>query len=107
MNRRSATHDAHCRELGDLIGDSHQRRNRTERIAGEGCVEAGNQDALAQVDQLAGELPDQLVQKLGLVDADDLDLRERLVECLAQMGDVGNGNRLVRLRAGEAMEVRW
>ena len=41
---RAADH-ADSGELGDLVGDGHERRYRSKRIAGEGSVEAGDEDA--------------------------------------------------------------
>ena len=48
--------------------------NRTEGLVGEGGVEAGEDDALAEVDELEGERDEAVVEELNLVDTDDFDL---------------------------------
>src|SRR6202041_3418345 len=68
---RAADH-ADGRELGDLVGDGHEGRDGAEGLGVEGGVEAGEEDALAEVNELDGEGDDALVEELGLVDADDI-----------------------------------
>ena len=42
-------------ELGDLVGEGHEVGDGAEGLGGEGGVEAGHEDAFAEVDQLDAE----------------------------------------------------
>src|SRR5260370_10981642 len=59
-------------ELGDLVGQSHEARDGTEGLVGEGGVEAGENDSLAEVNQLEGERNDGSVEELDFVQANDV-----------------------------------
>ena len=63
-------------ELGDLVGEGHEVGDGAEGLVGEGGVEAGEDDALAEVDEFEGERDDVGVEELDLVEADDVDLVE-------------------------------
>ena len=78
VDSRRAANDAHRRQLRDVVGNRHQRRNRTKRLPGEGGVEPGDQDALAHVDQLAGQMHDRCIEELAFVDADDFNVLKLL-----------------------------
>jgi hypothetical protein len=60
-------------ELGDLVGKSHEVGDWAEGLVGEGSVEAGEDDALAEVDEFHGEVGDAGVEELDFVEADDVD----------------------------------
>ena len=97
MDGGGAADGADGGELGDLVGDGHEGGDGGEGVAGEGGVEAGEEDALAEVDELGGELDDGGVEELGLVDADDVDVGELRVEGAAELGGVGDGEGVVGL----------
>ncbi len=97
-SRRAADH-ADGGELGDLVGQGHEVGDRAEGLIGEGGVQAGHQDALAERDELQGEWDDGIVEELDLVDADDLDCGELRVEVLAQALGSGDGDGVVGLGA--------
>ena len=61
-------------ELGDLVGEGHEVGHGAEGLVGEGCVEAGEDDALAEVYELEGEWNDIHVEELDLVEAYDVNL---------------------------------
>jgi hypothetical protein len=60
-------------ELGDFVGEGHEDRDWAEGFVGEGGVEAGQDDALAEVDEFHGEMADAGVEELNFVKADDVD----------------------------------
>jgi hypothetical protein len=60
-------------ELGDLVGEGHEVGDGAEGLVGEGGVEAGEDDALAEVNELHGEVGDVVVEELDFVEADDVD----------------------------------
>ena len=68
-----AAYHADGGELGDFIGECHEDGNGAEGLVGEGGVEAGEDDALAKVDEFHGEVGDAGVEELGFVEADDVD----------------------------------
>jgi hypothetical protein len=70
----SAADHADGGEFSDFIGQGHENRDRAEGLVGEGGVEAGEDDAFAEVDQLHGEVGDSGVEELDFVEADDVDL---------------------------------
>jgi len=74
VDRGLAAGHADGGELGDLIGESHEVRDGTKGLVGKGSVEAGEQNALAEVDEFEGERNDVVVEELDLVYADDIDL---------------------------------
>jgi hypothetical protein len=84
-------------ELGDLVGKSHERGDGAEGLVGEGGVEAGEKDALAEGDELECERDDGGVEELGFVDADDFDFVELRVEDGAELFDGGDGDGVVGL----------
>jgi hypothetical protein len=61
-------------EFGDLVGEGHEDRDWAEGLVGEGGVEAGEDDALAEVNEFHGEVGDAGVEELDFVEADDVDL---------------------------------
>ena len=60
-------------ELGDFVGEGHEDGDGAEGLVGEGGVEAGEDDAFAEVDEFHGEVGDCGVEELDLVEADDVD----------------------------------
>ena len=70
--RGRAAEDADRARLDDLLGESHEGGHRLERPAEVVLVEAGDDDALAEVGQACRDLDDSGVEELGLVDPDDL-----------------------------------
>ena len=60
-------------EFGDLVGEGHEVGDWAEGLVGEGGVEAGEDDALAEVDEFHGEMGDAVVEELDFVEADDVD----------------------------------
>ena len=63
-------------EFCDLVCEGHQIGNGAEGLVGKGRVEAGEDDALTEVDELEGEGDDVLIEELGLVEADDVDFMD-------------------------------
>ena len=68
----SADH-ADGRELGDFVGEGHEVGDGAEGLVGEGGVEAGEDDAFAEVHEFHGEMNDAVVEELDFVEADDVD----------------------------------
>ena len=60
-------------EFGDLIGEGHEVGDWAEGLVCEGGVEAGEDDALAEVDEFHGEMGDARIEELDFVEADDVD----------------------------------
>jgi hypothetical protein len=73
VNGEGAADHADGGEFGDLVGEGHEVRDWAEGLVGEGGVEAGEDDALAEVDEFHGEMGDAGVEELDLVEADDVD----------------------------------
>ena len=69
---RAADH-ADGGEFGDFVGESHEDGDGAEGLVGEGGVEAGEDDALAEVNEFHSEAGDAGVEELGFVEADDVD----------------------------------
>ena len=86
-------------ELGDLVGEGHEGGDGTEGFVGEGGVEAGHEDSLAEGYELEGEGDDVGVEELGLVDADDVDFVELRGEGGAEVFDGADGGGFVGLGA--------
>jgi hypothetical protein len=86
-------------ELGDLIGEGHEVGDGAEGFVGEGGVEAGKEDALAEGDELEGEWNDLRGEELGFVDADDVDDLELRRQRGAEVFDGGDGDGFVGLCA--------
>src|SRR5258706_8385736 len=61
-------------EFGDLVGEGHEVGDWAEGLVGEGGVEAGEDDALAEVNEFHGEMGEVVVEELDFVEADDVDL---------------------------------
>jgi len=61
-------------EFCDLVGDGHEGGDGAEGLGVEGGVEAGEEDAFAEVNEFDGEREDGVVEELSLVDADDVDV---------------------------------
>ncbi len=85
-------------ELGDLVGERHEVGDGAEGFVGEGGVEAGEEDAFAERDEVERDGDDLGGEELDLVDADDFDLVELRVELGAELFDGGDGHGLVGLR---------
>ena len=96
-------------ELGDFVGERHEVGDGAEGLVGEGGVEAGEEDALAEGDELERERDDVGSRELDLVDADDVDFVELRSKSSARSSStVAMTTALVGLRAEcEAMAVRW
>jgi hypothetical protein len=105
----SADH-ADGRELGDLVGESHKVGNGAEGLVGEGGVEAGENDALAEMDEFERERDDVAIEELHLVDANDVDVvdlfstEEVFAKTIACRSDDG-GVVCVRAMAGDGGAV--
>ena len=69
-----AADHADGREFGDLVGEGHEVGDGAEGLVGEGGVEAGEDDALAEMDEFHGEMGEVVVEELDFVEADDVDL---------------------------------
>jgi hypothetical protein len=82
-------------ELRDLVGERHEVGDRAEGLVGKGGIEAGEDDALADSDELEGEGDDFGREELDLVDADDFDGVELRMEDGAELFDGGDGDGLV------------
>jgi len=97
-------------ELGDFVGEGHEDGDGAEGLVGEGGVEAGEDDALAEVHELKGERNDVGVEELDLIDADDVGLvdtagaEELFAEAVAAGGD-GRGVVSQRRMAGDGAAV--
>ena len=85
-------------ELGDAVGEGHEVGNGAEGLVGEGGVEAGEQDAFAEGNEVEGDGDDVGGEELDFVDADDFDFIELGVEEGAELVDGGDGDGVVGLR---------
>jgi hypothetical protein len=56
-------------ELGDFVGEGHEDGDGAEGLVGEGGVQAGKDDSLAEVDEFHGEVGDVGVEELDFVEA--------------------------------------
>ena len=63
--------------LGHLVGDSTERRNRTEGNSLEIHIQPRHDDAYAAVGEFVADLHQSIVQKLSLVDTDHVDIRSQ------------------------------
>ena len=96
VDGRLAADHADGGELGDLVGESHEVGDGAEGLVGKGGVEASEDDALAEVNELEGEGDDVGVEELRFIEADDVDLvdfvcaEEVFAEAIAGGGD-GDG----------------
>ena len=63
-------------EFGDLVGEGHEVGDGSEGLVGEGGVEAGEDDAFAEVNEFHGEMGDAGVEELDFVEADDVDFED-------------------------------
>ena len=86
VNGRGAADHADGGELGNFVGEGHEDRDWAEGLVGEGSVEAGENDTLAEVNELHGEMGDAGVEELYLVDADDVYLVD-LCLCAGVVGE--------------------
>ena len=71
--RASALH-ADRMDLLDILGDCHESRHRTERLAHEVCVETGNDDSDASVGEGLYDINESLVKELCLINAYDFNI---------------------------------
>src|SRR5580692_3715502 len=71
VNGGSAADHADGGEFGDLVGEGHEVGDGAEGLVGEGGVEAGEDYALAEMDELQGEMGEVVVEELDFVEADD------------------------------------
>jgi hypothetical protein len=74
VNSGLATDHADGRELGDLVGESHQIGNGTEGFIREGGIKTCEENAFAKMDELEGKRSDLLIEELNFVNSDDVDL---------------------------------
>jgi len=65
-------------EFGDFVGEGHEVGDWAEGLVGEGGVEAGEDDALAEVNEFHGEVSDVVVEELDFVEADDVDFLDAI-----------------------------
>jgi hypothetical protein len=72
----SSANHANGEELGDFVGQGHKDGDGAEGLVGEGGIEAGEDDALAEVNEFHGEVGDAGVEKLDLVKANDVDVMD-------------------------------
>jgi len=86
-------------ELGDLVSQRHQRRNRAKWFIRKGRIEPSHKDALAKRHQLKRKGDDRGIKKLDLVDADDFYLGELRVEGGAKVFDRRNSSSFMGLGA--------
>src|SRR6202012_2034480 len=93
-----AADHADGRELGDGVGEGHEVGDGAEGLVGEGGVEAGEEDALAEGDGVEGKGDDFRGEELDFVDTDDFDVVELRVEDGAELFDGGDGHGFVGLR---------
>src|SRR5690348_16991428 len=73
--RRVAAYDADRVKFVDHLGDGEQLRHRTEWLAAEVTVGAGENHACAAIGERCREIDDRWVEELGLIDRDDLRFR--------------------------------
>src|SRR5579862_718113 len=86
-------------ELDDFVGDRKQLGNRREWLAGEGGVEAGEDDPFAEMHELQRERDKRRVKELRLVDSDDLDLIDLRKKSRLQRFNISDGDGVDGLRA--------
>jgi hypothetical protein len=60
-------------KFGDLVGEGHEVGDWAEGLVGEGGVEAGEDDALAEMNEFHREVGEVVVEELDFVEADDVD----------------------------------
>jgi hypothetical protein len=73
VDGRGAADHAYGGEFGDFVGEGHEVGDGAEGLVGEGGVEAGEDDALAEMNELHGEMREVVVEELDFVEADDVD----------------------------------
>jgi len=98
VDGRLAADHADGGELGDLVGEGHEVGDGAKGFVGEGGVEAGHEDALAEGDQFEGQRDDRGGEELDFVDTDDFDFGELREEALAEVFYVGDGGGFVGVR---------
>src|SRR6266853_1768906 len=70
VNRGVAAANTNRQQLGDLFGDGEKARHRFERAATVIGVQAGNDDAFAEIGELGANIHYLIAKKLRFVDAD-------------------------------------
>jgi len=74
VDGRGAADHADGGEFRDFVGEGHQVGDGAEGLVGEGSIQAGEDDALAKVNELHGEVGEVVIEELDFVEADDVDL---------------------------------
>ncbi len=83
-------HRAHCRELRDVLGKCHERRQWFERITVEGHAQSLDDDIDAAGEELLDRGHEVGAEELGLIDGDEVDVLGS--GRLGEGGDVSDGN---------------
>ena len=95
VDGRGAADHAYGGEFGDFVGEGHEVGDGAEGLVGEGGVEAGEDDALAEVNEFHGEMGEVVVEELDFVEADDVDFVDAVgfeelgLEAVGGWGDDG------------------
>lgn len=69
-----AAFDADRMDLLYVFSYCHESRHRTERLSGEIRVQTGDYDSYPSVGESLGNFYDRIVEELGFIDADDIDI---------------------------------
>ncbi len=75
VNRGIAAADADGQQLGDFFGDGEEAGHGFERAAAVIGVEAGDDDALAEIGELGANIHHLIAKELRFVNADDFGAR--------------------------------
>src|SRR5229473_4733852 len=78
VNRGIAAADADGEKFGDFFGDGEEARHGFERAAAIIGIQAGNNDAFAEIGELGANIDYLVAKELRFVDADDFRARRKL-----------------------------
>src|SRR6267378_6603071 len=98
VNRGIAAADADGEQLGYFLGDGEEARHWFERAAAIIGVEAGDDDAFAEIGELRANVNNFVAEELGFIDADDLRARRQFFHDFGGLEDRVRRNAEARVR---------
>src|SRR6266436_1671287 len=98
VNRGVAAADADGQQLGNFFGDGEEARHGFERAAAIVGVQAGDDDAFAEIGELGANIHYFIAEELRFVDADDFRARRQLFHDFGGIEHVVRGNAEARVR---------
>src|SRR6266852_2354272 len=98
VDRRVAAAHTDGQQLGDFFGDGEETRHRLERAAAVIGVQAGDDDAFAEIGELGANIHDFIAEELRFVDADDFGTRRKLFHDLGSFKYRIRGNAKAGMR---------